>query len=57
MKYIQKQDEEEAKFHNSILEITQENETLKRKIILLENELLKLNKSSLYLPDKQLEKI
>ena len=57
LKYAQKLDEEETKFHNSILEITQENETLKRKIILLENELLKLNKSSLYLPDKQLEKI
>ena len=57
LKYAQKLDEEETKFHNSILEITQENETLKRKMIFLENELLKLNKSSLYLPDKQLEKI
>ena len=57
MKYTQKQDEEEAKFHNSILEITQENETLKRKMIFLENELLKLNRSSLYLSEKQLEKI
>ena len=45
--------EDETKFHNCILEMTQENETLKQKTILLENELFKLNRSSRYLPDKE----
>ena len=53
LKYKQKLDEDETKFHNFILEMTQENETLKQKTILLENELLKLNRSSRYLPDKE----
>ena len=57
LKYIQKLNENETKFHNSILEMTQENETLKRKMILLENKLLNLKGSSRYLPDRQLKNI